>query len=154
LNHPTPFDHFESLLPCFLPGDLQTKAGVRRSQLRQALVAVDVVPQYLLQSWQPFSLGPLEDGPGGLGIGDRGGSHEYRQQQSHRIHQDMAFDAVDPLVAVDAVVPTALRAFDTLAVHTSQARTRLSTGLLSHAFAEDALDFVPGAILGPFAEIR
>src|SRR5579864_7004960 len=92
----------------------------------------------------------LRSGPRIIHVGGR--DHD-RQQQAHRIHDDMAFAAADLLAAVGSHFRAPLGRLDRLTVDAGDAGSRIAASLRTNTPAKDVEQAVPGAVLLPLLEI-
>lgn len=79
--------------------------------------------------------------------------HHHLEQQTQRIHQEVALAAIHLLAAVVAMRPALFGRLDRLAVDDGGAGSGLAPVRLAHALAEDAVNTLPDASATPRAKI-
>ena len=84
---------------------------------------------------------------------DVGGGHQDRQQQTHAVHHDMAFPAVDVLGVVATPLLAAAGRVDRLAVNAGRGTGVVRLLHRPHLAAEDVVDPVQGPIPPPLVEV-
>jgi len=119
---------------------------------RQQLAAIGAIdpdpPQLLAVTTQA-----LKQQPCAFGIGDRGGRHNHRQEQAHRVDQQMPFATFDLFATVVAAHPAHRGGLDTLAIQTAGSWVLMPASTPTYCGTQAIVDTLPGAIITPNPEV-
>jgi hypothetical protein len=119
----------------------------------QRIVVVLAVPPDDHQTREAFRVHAGEGQLGAFGVIDGGAGDNHRQQQSHRIHDNMPLATGDLLAAVVAALLAPFGAFDALAVDAGGAGRRLSASRQANFDPQAGDDTVPGSVRDPGAKV-
>ena len=115
-----------------------------------AIRAIDPNPSELFaRSWQP-----LEQPFRSSGIGNGSCGDNNREQQAHRIDQNRALAAFDPLARIVAAHSRPLGDFHALAIQGSSCRMFVTACLPSNLSAKGLMQPLPRPVITPLLEVR
>ena len=103
LNHPPAWQHLEVMAVPRALDDLQDPARHGHHPVHQLAAVASVSPDES-QAWES-SYQLVDDQPRPISVLDIGRMHHHRQQQSHRIYDDVSLSTVDLLTSIMATRP-------------------------------------------------
>lgn len=90
---------------------------------------------------------------GSIPVLDRGSGDNHRQQQSHRVHQDMTFRAIDLLACIIPSSAAERCRLDTLTVKAASRRMLVTPRTLSYLCPQCVMDTLPCTIIAPLPKV-
>ena len=142
---------FDSGLACF---HFQFPARpIRRQPVAEVVIVVLVVPEEFLHAWVIVDIESIHHLRSCSTIVENCGRDHHRQQQSHCIHQNMAFSAIDLLAAIIAMLTASLCRLDRLAINAGSAGRRFPARFDPHLHTQSVHHALPGSIVTPGSEV-
>ena len=96
-------------------------------------------------------LGFMKDILCAITIGDRGGTHDDKQDETKRIGHEMPLATFHLLRWVEPFLTTHFSRWHALTVDNSNTWFTLSTGLGAHIATEERVDVLPGSVIAPLS---